>query len=52
MLCLPVCAACYNGNSAVASMDMAEFYAYTINASSWLYFTAAIQVLILAPEAA
>ncbi len=36
--------ACYNGNSATASMDMSQFFHYNITKGSWLYFSATVQV--------
>ena len=36
---------------ATASMDMGDFFYYTLNKSSWLYFSAALQVCVKRPTA-
>jgi len=37
-------AACFNGKPAVASLELAQWYNYTLPAGSWLYFTGAVQL--------
>jgi len=37
---------------ATASMDMGDFFYYTLDKSSWLYFSAALQVCAAMPSAA